>query len=80
MEFIKSKNISTDIFVHHIKMMYDQELRSKVEFLMNVGKESLDIYLNPSVLVKYTYDQLERIVSVIRANGMDPKEIPLMAY
>ena len=79
-EFIKSKNISTDIFVHHIKMMYDQELRSKVEFLMNVGKESLDIYLNPSVLVKYTYDQLERIVSVIRANGMDPKEIPLMAY
>ena len=79
-EFIKSKNVSTDIFVHHIKMMYDKELRRKFEFLQSVGKETLDIYLNPGVLTKYTYDQLERITSVIRANGMDPKEIPLMAY
>ena len=79
-EFIESKNVSTDIFVHHIKMMYDKELRRKFEFLQNIGKETLDIYLNPGVLTKYTYDQLERITSVIRANGMDPKEIPLMAY
>lgn len=79
-EFIESKNVSTDIFVHHIKMMYDKELRRKFEFLQNIGKETLDIYLNPGVLTKYTYDQLERITSVIRANGMDPKEIPLIAY
>ena len=79
-EFIESKNVSTDIFVHHIKMMYDKELRRKFEFLQNIGKETLDIYLNPGVLTKYTYDQLERITSVIRANGMDPKEILLIAY
>ena len=79
-ELMNSKNIALDVFIHHISMMYDKELRRKVDLLLNVGKEAMDIYLNPNVLVKYTCDQLERVVSVIAANGMDPKEIPLMAY
>ena len=79
-ELMNSKNIALDVFIHHISMMYDKELRRKIELLLNVGKEAMDIYLNPNVLVKYTCDQLERVVSVIAANGMDPKEIPLMAY
>ena len=61
-------------------MMYDKELRRKMELLLSVGKETMDIYLNPNVLVKYNYAELERVISVIRANGMNPKEIPLMAY
>ena len=79
-ELMNSKNIALDVFIHHISMMYDKELRRKIELLLNIGKEAMDIYLNPNVLVKYTCDQLERVVSVIAANGMDPKEIPLMAY
>ena len=79
-EFMKSKNISLDVFIHHIKMMYDKELRKKIELLLSVGKEAIDIYLNPNVLIKYSYEQLNRVISTIVANGMDPKEIPLMAY
>lgn len=78
--FIESKGLSADIFVHYIKMMYDKDLKRKFDLLLGVGKEPMDIYLNPGVLVKYSLEQLERVISVIRANGMDPKEIPLMAY
>lgn len=79
-ELMNSKNIALDVFVNHAKMLYDQDLRKKVELLLSVGKEAMDIYLNPGVLIKYSYDQLERVISIIAANGMDPKEIPLMAY
>lgn len=79
-ELMNSKNIALDVFVNHAKMLYDQNLRKKVELLLSVGKEAMDIYLNPGVLTKYSYDQLERVISIIAANGMDPKEIPLMAY
>ena len=51
-----------------------------MELLLNVGKETLDIYLNPSVLVTYNYEELKESVERIKENGMDPKEIPLMAY
>ena len=40
----------------------------------------LDIYLNPSVLVKYDLKQLQAAISSLVANGMDPKDVPLMAY
>ena len=78
--FIESNGLSADIFVHYIKMMYDKDLKRKFDLLLGVGKEPMDIYLNPGVLIKYSLEQLERVISVIRANGMDPKEIPLMAY
>ena len=78
--FIESNGLSADIFVHYIKMMYDKDLKRKFDLLLGVGKEPMDIYLNPGVLVKYSLEQLERVISVIRANGMDPKETPLMAY
>ena len=79
-ELMKSKNINLDIFIHRVSMLYDQELRRKVELLLSIGKETLDLYLNPSVLTKYTSNQLERVISVIAANGLDPKEVPLIAY
>lgn len=79
-ELMNSKKIALDVFIHHVSIMYDKELRRKIELLLNIGKEAMDIYLNPNVLVKYSCDQLERVISVIAANGMDPKEIPLMAY
>ena len=45
-----------------------------------LGKEVLDIYLAPSILTKYTYEQLGESIQSLRGSGMDPKEVPLMAY
>lgn len=78
--YIKSKDLQSDMFVNHISLMYDRELKQKIELLLSVGKDILDIYVNPNVLVKYTYEQIENAIKTIQGNGMDPKEIPLMAY
>ena len=78
--YIVDKNIEKDIFMNHVSMLYDKDLKSKIDLLMNVGKEAIDIYLNPSVLVKYNKEELSRTINQIGASGMDPKNIPLMAY
>ena len=79
-DLIQAKGIDYDIFINHIAMMYDTELNDKIELLLQVGKESLDIYLNPSVLTRYTYAELQDSIALLRGNGFDPKDVPLMAY
>lgn len=79
-EFIKNKGIAKDIYVNHIALMYDKDLESKIEVLLNVGKEIKDIYLNPTVLVKYDLEELKNKIEAIKSTGMDPKEVPLMVY
>lgn len=78
--YMKEKGLDVDVFVNHASMIYDEELEKKVELLLSVGKEVLDIYLNPSILVKYSYEQLENSVNLLKNNGMNPKDVPLMAY
>lgn len=78
--YIKSKGLDSDIYVNHISLMYDLELQNKIDLLVSVGKEVLDIYLNPNVLIKYSYEQLSSAIQSIQGNGMDPQEVPLMAY
>ena len=77
---IKDNNIDLDIFVEHVSLLYDKELKEKVELLLNIGKEPIDIYLNPSILIKYTTEKLNNAIELLRSNGMDPKNVPLMAY
>lgn len=79
-DFLNDNGIDLDVFINHVSMMYDKELQSKIELLFSIGKESLDIYLNPSILVKYNYDELKNAISLLQGNGMDPKDVPLMAY
>lgn len=79
-QYIKNSDIGTEIFVNHANLMLDQELQAKVEALLQVGKEPIDIYLNPSVLEKYSKDSLDIAIASLRDNGMDPKNVPLMAY
>lgn len=79
-EFIKNAGIGLDIFVNHVSLMVDVELKDKVSTLLTVGKEPIDIYLNPSILEKYSKEKLENSIKVLRDNGMDPKNVPLMAY
>ena len=78
--YITDKNIEKDIFMNHVEMLYDKELEDKIELLLNAGKETIDIYLNPSVLVKYNKEELSNVIEQIKASGMDAKNIPLMAY
>ncbi len=78
--YIKSKGLDNDIYINHISLMYDAELQNKIDLLVSVGKEVLDIYFNPNVLIKYNYEQLSNAIQSIQGNGMDPREVPLMAY
>ena len=78
--FVKQVGIGLDVFVNHVALMVDDELKEKVSMLLNIGKEPIDIYLNPSILEKYSKGKLENAIKVLRDNGMDPKNVPLMAY
>ena len=78
--YIKQNNIALDIFSDNVELLYDEELIKKIQRLFELGKSSIDVYLNPSVLKKYSYEKLEEVVSEFEKNGLDPKMVPLMAY
>ncbi len=80
LEYLKSKGMENDIYVNHIEIMYDKELQDKIELLLSIGKEITDIYLNPNILVKYNYDELQAAIQRVRGTGMDPKDLPLIVY
>ena len=79
-KYVEKEKIDKDVFMNHIAMLYDKELKDKVKMLLNLGKEAEDIYLNPSVLIKYNKEELKNVIDSIMDSGMDPKDIPLMAY
>jgi len=76
----KNNDLSLDIFVDHINLLYDRELEAKVDRLLRIGKSALDIYLNPTVLTKYDYKGLDKAIILLQNSGLDPKKVPLMAY
>ncbi len=78
--YLKNKGVDNDIYINHVALFYDPDLKNKVEYLLSLGKEMKDIYLNPSVLMKYNYEDLEQAVEKLKMTGMDPKEIPFIAY
>lgn len=79
-EIIRKKGLGLDIFNGSISILYDLELNEKINELLTVGKELIDIYLNPSILVKYNKEGLAQAIHSLKMNGMEPKEVPLMAY
>ena len=76
----KENDLSLDIFVDHINLLYDKELEAKMDRLLRIGKSALDIYLNPTVLTKYDYKNLDKAILLLQNSGLDPKKVPLMAY
>ena len=76
----KENELSLDIFVDHITLLYDKELEAKMDLLLRIGKSALDIYLNPTVLTKYDYKNLDKAIILLQSSGLDPKKVPLMAY
>lgn len=77
---IKELNINIDVFVDNVELLYDKEMKSKLEKLTSIGKKAQDIYLNPNVLVKYNLNELDSAINVLRQSGLEPKNVPLMAY
>ncbi len=76
----KNNDLSLDVFVDNINLLYDRELEAKVDRLLRIGKSALDIYLNPTVLTKYDYRNLDKAIILLQNSGLDPKKVPLMAY
>ncbi len=76
----KENELSLDIFVDHINLLYDKELEAKMDRLQRIGKSAIDIYLNPTVLTKYDYKGLDKAIILLQNSGLDPKQVPLMAY
>ncbi len=72
--------IKNDIFIENIELFIDDELGTKLDTLLGVGKVPFDIYLNPTVLVKYDASELNTSINALKESGLDPKKVPLMAY
>lgn len=78
--YAKENNLKFDMFIDNINLLYDKEFVNKVERLVNIGKDINDVYLYPTVLVKYSDSILENIINSLRSSGLDPKKVPLIAY
>lgn len=77
---LKEYKISLDVVNDYPEVLYDKELKGKLEKLINIGKEARDISLMPSILVKYDLKGLNNTINVLQISGLDPKKVPLMAY
>lgn len=79
-EALKKYKIALDVIKENHEILYDKELKEKLEKLINIGKEARDISLMPSILVKYDLKGLNNTINVLQISGLDPKKVPLMAY
>lgn len=79
-EYIKSLNISLDFFSDNIELLFDKEMKEKIEKLTSVGKLPQDIYLNPNILIKYDLNGLNNAIDLLSQSGLEPKNVPLIAY
>lgn len=79
-EYAKTVNLELDVFADNVSLLTDKELINKMEKLFGLEKTTLDIYLNPTVLTKYNYNELVHAIEILTESGLDPKKVPLMAY
>ena len=79
-ELLDKSDVPKDVFNDNISLMYDKELSAKIDKLISVGKTPQDMYLNPNVLTKYDLGELDSAIKMLIDSGLDPKNVPLMAY
>lgn len=79
-EYIKSLKITLDFFADNVELLYDKEMPNKIEKLTSIGKMPQDIYLNPAVLTKYDLKGLSDAINLLNQSGLEPKNVPLIAY
>lgn len=80
LEILKKNNFNLDIVISNVEILYDKELKEKIDKLLTIGKEVKDICLVPKVLTKYNLEGLNKTINVFEVSGLDPKKVPLMAY
>ena len=78
--FIDDNGINRDIFNDNVELLYDKDLINKINLLKEIGKLSKDIYLNPTILIKYNLLELNSAIKLLQESGLNPKDVPLMAY
>ena len=79
-EYVKEKGLEKAMFVDNIELLYDKDLKNKINKLIEIGKEPMDVYLNPRVLIKYNNEELNTAIDKMITGGLDPKIVPLIAY
>ena len=79
-KLIKKLEINKDLFIENVELLNDIELENKLTILLEIGKMPFDIYLNPNVLVKYSFSELQKSIKALKDSGLDPRKVPLMAF
>ncbi len=79
-KLVRSMEINKDIFIDNVELLNDIELENKLTILLDIGKLPFDIYLNPNVLVKYNFNELQKSIKSLKDSGLDPRRVPLMAF
>ena len=79
-DVVQKLGVQKDFFNDNVELLYDKDLEAKIDMLVNIGKLPQDIYLNPTVLIKYSLGELDSAIKVLHESGLDPKNVPLMAY
>lgn len=79
-DYLNKININKEFLLDNIEFINDKELKAKIDYLLQIGKTTFDIYLNPNVLSKYNLQELNNTIKDLQESGLDPKKVPLMAF
>ncbi|MBE6159308.1 MAG: hypothetical protein E7159_05745 [Firmicutes bacterium] len=78
---LSDKDINKEFIYSYPSIISDSNLKDKYDFIINtLNKTEEDIKLSPSILVSYTYDDLDKLVQVSKQTGIDPTLIPLSVF
>ena len=77
---LKDNNFDLNIMYECVPLLYDKELKEKIDKLLGIGKEPQDISLVPDVLTRYDLMGLNNTINVLQISGLDPRKVPLAAY
>lgn len=81
LQFLDEKGINKEFIYSYPSIISDNNLKDKYNFIINtLNKTEDDIKLSPSILVSYTYDDLDKLAQVSKQTGIDPALIPLSVF
>jgi hypothetical protein len=81
LQLLNEKDINKEFVYSYPSIISDSSLKDKYNFIINtLNKTEEDIKLSPSILVSYTYDDLDKLVQVSKQTGIDPTLIPLSVF
>jgi hypothetical protein len=79
-DYLNKIGLNKDLLIDNIEFLNDNDLKDKIEKLLEIGKTPFDIYLNPNILNKYNLNELTKVINDLKESGLDPQKVPLMAF